>query len=165
MVLDQDDDNEAIDDNEASFVNLDVSNEEWFSNLPAEEILHHKEHVLDPDTPNTATHSFSTVLNINGSHQSSLLPLCPPHGPVAHYLTLVLTTSSVFLSAWTILGPIAAPGGTVFALLVLIVRAEQQQQRGPAGEAAAGRPQCDQQWKWRQRELSSENICKFCTKF
>ena len=47
MVLDQDDDNEAIDDNEASFVNLDVSNEEWFSNLPAEEILHHKEHVLD----------------------------------------------------------------------------------------------------------------------
>ena len=47
MVLDQDDDIEAIDDNEASFVNLDVSNEEWFSNLPAEEILHHKEHVLD----------------------------------------------------------------------------------------------------------------------
>ena len=47
MVLDQDDDNEAIDDNEASFVNLDVSNEEWFSNLPAEELLHHKEHVLD----------------------------------------------------------------------------------------------------------------------
>ena len=60
---------------------------------------------------------------------------------VAHYLTLVLTTSSVFLSAWTILGPIAAPGtvlyctvlyctvlyctvgGTVFALLVLIVLA------------------------------------------
>ena len=42
---------------------------------------------------------------------------------MAHYLTLLLTTSSVFLSAWTILGPIAAPGGTVFALLVLIVLA------------------------------------------
>ena len=42
---------------------------------------------------------------------------------VAHYLTLLLTTSSIFLSAWTILGPIAAPGGTVFALLVLIVLA------------------------------------------
>merc|ERR1719232_850236 len=77
----------------------------------------------DPDTPNTATHSFSTVLNINGSHQSSFLPLCPPHGKVGHYLTLLLTTSSIFLSAWTILGPIAAPGGTVFALLVLIVLA------------------------------------------
>merc|ERR1719232_1110928 len=77
----------------------------------------------DPDTPNTATHSFSTVLNINGSDQSSFLPLCPPHGKVGHYLTLLLTTSSIFLSAWTILGPIAAPGGTVFALLVLIVLA------------------------------------------
>ena len=29
----------------------------------------------------------------------------------------------MFLAAWTILGPIAAPGGTVFALLVLIVLA------------------------------------------
>jgi len=76
----------------------------------------------DPDCQE-ATHSFSTVLNINTTHQSSFLPICPPHGPVAHYLTLLLTTSSVFLSAWTILGPIAAPGGTVFALLVLIVLA------------------------------------------
>ena len=42
---------------------------------------------------------------------------------VAHYLTLLLTTVSVFIAAWTILGPIAAPGGTVFALLVLIVLA------------------------------------------
>ena len=38
-------------------------------------------------------------------------------------LTLILTTISTFLSAWTILGSIAAPGGTVFALLALIVLA------------------------------------------
>ena len=42
---------------------------------------------------------------------------------ISHSLTLLLTTASVFLSAWTILGSIAAPGGTVFALLVLIVLA------------------------------------------
>ena len=42
---------------------------------------------------------------------------------ISHSLTLLLSTASVFLSAWTILGSIAAPGGTVFALLVLIVLA------------------------------------------
>ena len=42
---------------------------------------------------------------------------------ISHSLTLLLTTASVFLSAWTILGSIAAPGGTVFALLALIVLA------------------------------------------
>ena len=42
---------------------------------------------------------------------------------VTKLLPLLLTTASVFLSAWTILGSIAAPGGTVFALLVLIVLA------------------------------------------
>ena len=35
----------------------------------------------DPDCQE-ATHSFSTVLNINTTHQSSFLPICPPHGPV-----------------------------------------------------------------------------------
>jgi len=34
---------------------------------------------------------------------------------------LLVTTVAIFLSAWTILGPIAGPGGTVFALLVLIL--------------------------------------------
>ena len=32
-----------------------------------------------------------------------------------------MTTVAIFLSAWTMLGPIAGPGGTVFALLVLIL--------------------------------------------
>ena len=41
-----------------------------------------KEEPEPPDSPATATHSFSTVLNINGSHHSSILPLCPPHGQV-----------------------------------------------------------------------------------
>jgi len=48
---------------------------------------------------------------------------CPPQGDVAHILTLITVTACVFLSAWTMLGPIAAPGGSVFALLVLIVLA------------------------------------------
>ena len=34
---------------------------------------------------------------------------------------MLVTTVAIFLSAWTILGPIAGPGGTVFALLVLIL--------------------------------------------
>ena len=48
---------------------------------------------------------------------------CPPRGLLAQLLTLTLATFSVFLAARTMLGPIAGPGGTVFALLVLIVLA------------------------------------------
>ena len=48
---------------------------------------------------------------------------CPPRGLLAKLLTLTLATFSVFLAARTMLGPIAGPGGTVFALLVLIVLA------------------------------------------
>merc|ERR1719278_1718305 len=48
---------------------------------------------------------------------------CPPEGEVAHILTLVTVTACIFLAAWTMLGPIAAPGGSVFALLVLIILA------------------------------------------
>ena len=48
---------------------------------------------------------------------------CPPRGTLAQLLTLSLATFSVFLAARTMLGPIAGPGGTVFALLVLIVLA------------------------------------------
>ena len=42
---------------------------------------------------------------------------------MAQLLTLSLATFSIFLAARTMLGPIAGPGGTVFALLVLIVLA------------------------------------------
>ena len=44
-----------------------------------------------------------------------------PRGHLGNLLTLSLTTLSVFLAARTMLGPIAGPGGTVFALLVLIL--------------------------------------------
>jgi len=47
----------------------------------------------------------------------------PPSGEVATFLTIALTVISVFLMARAVLGPIAAPGGTIFALLVLIVLA------------------------------------------
>ena len=58
------------------------------------------------------------------SFNSSLFGVgCPPRGLLAQLLTLSLATFSIFLAARTMLGPIAGPGGTVFALLVLIVLA------------------------------------------
>ena len=64
-----------------------------------------------------------TVLALHSSPPSPPCPSCPPRGRTSHLLTLLLTAASILLSAWTILGPIAAPGGTVFALLVLIILA------------------------------------------
>ena len=59
---------------------------------------------------------------------SRISHLCQSHfqialcrGALANLLTLSLTTLSVFLAARTMFGPIAGPGGTVFALLVLIL--------------------------------------------
>ena len=48
---------------------------------------------------------------------------CPPKGEVANTLTLILTLIAIFITANTVLGPIAAVGGTIFALLVLIALA------------------------------------------
>lgn len=47
----------------------------------------------------------------------------PPSGEVSTTLTLILTTLSIFLAARTVLGPIADVGGSLFALLVLILLA------------------------------------------
>lgn len=47
-------------------------------------------------------------------------PCCPPTGEVATTLTLLLTIIAIFLSFWTILGPKAFFGGTIFAFLVII---------------------------------------------
>lgn len=48
-------------------------------------------------------------------------PCCPPTGEVATTLTLILTIVAIFLSARTVLGPIADVGGTIFSLLMLIL--------------------------------------------
>jgi len=48
---------------------------------------------------------------------------CPPKGEVATTLTLVLTIITVFVAARSVLGPIADIGGTIFALLILILLA------------------------------------------
>ena len=45
----------------------------------------------------------------------------PPRNEVATALTLVFTIVAIFLTARTVLGPIADIGGTVFALLMLIL--------------------------------------------
>lgn len=50
-------------------------------------------------------------------------PCFPPKGDVGIFFTLALGALSVFLSARGILGEIAAPGGTIFALEVLILLA------------------------------------------
>ena len=47
----------------------------------------------------------------------------PPSGPFAIKLCLILSTLAVFLVARCVLGEIASVGGTVFALLVLVVLA------------------------------------------
>jgi len=47
----------------------------------------------------------------------------PPTGDVATCLTIMVTVIAVFFVARTVLGPIAAPGGTIFALLILILLA------------------------------------------
>ena len=45
----------------------------------------------------------------------------PPRGETATTLTLCLTIVAIFLGARTVLGPIAGIGGTIFALLILIL--------------------------------------------
>lgn len=45
----------------------------------------------------------------------------PPTGEVATTFTLILTIIAIFLAARTVLGPIADIGGTIFALLMLIL--------------------------------------------
>jgi len=47
-------------------------------------------------------------------------PCCPPTGEVATTLTLLLTIIAIFLAFWTMLGPEAFFGGTIFAFLVII---------------------------------------------
>lgn len=47
--------------------------------------------------------------------------LFPPSGKVATVLTLLVTTVTVFLAARSVLGPLATPGGSIFALLVMIL--------------------------------------------
>ena len=48
-------------------------------------------------------------------------PCFPPNGEVATTLTLILTIVAIFFTARTVLGPIADIGGTVFALIMLIL--------------------------------------------
>ena len=80
-----------------------------------------------PGDLKAATHSFSTVVYLKDGAKEALQhnriskPFCPPSGQIGFALTLALTTVAIFLSAWTMLGPIAGPGGTVFALLMLIL--------------------------------------------
>jgi len=54
-------------------------------------------------------------------HNKYTQPFCPPSGEVATTLTLILTIIAIFLAARTVLGPIADVGGTIFALLMLIL--------------------------------------------
>merc|ERR1711892_1203153 len=45
----------------------------------------------------------------------------PPQGEVATTMTLILTIIAIFVSARVVMGPIADIGGTIFALLMLIL--------------------------------------------
>jgi len=63
--------------------------------------------------------SLKTMLQANKYTR----PLFPPSGILATLLTLTLTTIIVFASARVVMGQIADVGGTVFALLLLILLA------------------------------------------
>ena len=45
----------------------------------------------------------------------------PPSGEVATILTLLVVAIGLFVTARAVLGPIAGPGGTIFALIVLVI--------------------------------------------
>ena len=47
--------------------------------------------------------------------------LCPPHGPIARVIALVLTIVLFWATLWGVTGPQALPGGNFFALVVLVV--------------------------------------------
>jgi len=63
--------------------------------------------------------------NVKGKLQSNRVTtkFFPPTGDVATALTIATTVIATFFVARTVLGPIAAPGGTIFALLILILLA------------------------------------------
>ena len=46
---------------------------------------------------------------------------CPPEGNLARLLTLVFATLAILVAAEAVLGHRAAPGGNIFALLILIL--------------------------------------------
>ena len=47
--------------------------------------------------------------------------LCPPHGPVAHILSLCICAVLTWGTLWALAGDQALPGGNLFALTVLVV--------------------------------------------
>ena len=89
----------------------------------------HQESSDHPDSTDSTPNYRSHKININQPLKKCIWLLslfgvgCPPRGRLAQGLTLLLATCSIFLAARTMLGPIAGPGGTVFALLVLILLA------------------------------------------
>jgi NhaP-type Na+/H+ or K+/H+ antiporter len=76
-----------------------------------------------PPVVNKAGCLSRTFNYIKGELQSSRLTknCFPPSGEVATILTLLVVAIGLFVTARAVLGPIAGPGGTIFALIVLVI--------------------------------------------
>ena len=70
---------------------------------------------------------FTVSLQLTKEHIQSMqdnpitFHCCPPEGNLAKLLTLTFATFAILLAAEAVLGHHAAPGGNIFALLVLIL--------------------------------------------
>merc|ERR1712128_164157 len=79
---------------------------------------------MDPNTKKKSNGPMKKVFNRTKSQlqENKLTQKCfPPQGEVATTMTLILTIIAIFVSARVVMGPIADIGGTIFALLMLIL--------------------------------------------
>lgn len=81
--------------------------------------IHNKHQAKPPGKIRRARETAKERLQAN----SVTRRFCPPKGEVANSLTLILTMVAIFVTARTVLGPVADVGGTIFALLTLILLA------------------------------------------
>jgi len=76
----------------------------------------------EPDKKNNGKVRKAYIKTKSQLQENKVTTKCfPPQGEVATTLTLILTIIAIFLAARAVLGPIADIGGTIFALLMLIL--------------------------------------------
>merc|ERR1712106_508094 len=79
---------------------------------------------MDPNTKKKSNGPMKKAFNRTKSQlqENKFTQKClPPQGEVATTMTLILTIIAIFVSARVVMGPIADIGGTIFALLMLIL--------------------------------------------
>jgi len=83
--------------------------------------------VPSPEPPHVQESKFVRARRLTKEHIQAIqenpitFHCCPPEGNLARLLTLIFATSAILLAAEAVLGYRAAPGGNIFALLILIL--------------------------------------------